>query len=119
MAALPLNVDDRTLGALNIYAAEPRQWTDDELDAARVLAAMTTGYIVHASELEKAERTAEQLREALDSRIVIEQAKGMLAADGKINMDQAFAALRRHTRNHNASLREVAEAVVNLGLRPE
>lgn len=111
-------VDSRALGALNLYADQPRQWSDDDLAAARVLADMATSYIVNASELERAQRTAEQLQEALDSRIVIEQAKGILAADGRLEMDQAYQVLRRHARNHSASLRSVAEAVVNLGLRP-
>ncbi len=91
--------------------------TDEDTAAARVLADIATSYIVNASELEQAHRTAEQLQDALDSRIVIEQAKGILAADGVVSMDEAFALLRRHARSHTASLRSVAEAVVNLGLR--
>jgi GAF domain-containing protein len=119
VAAIPMHVDDRNLGALDLYSDQPRQWSDDEIASATVLAAMATSYIINASELEKAQRTAEQLQEALDSRILIEQAKGILAADGRIGMDQAFQLLRRHARRHNASLRSVAEAVVNLGLRPK
>ena len=47
---------------------------------------------------------------------MIEQAKGILAADGRLGIDQAYQVLRRHARSHNASLRSVAEAIVNLGL---
>lgn len=118
VAALPMMVDSRSIGALNLYNHQVRQWSDDDLAAARVLADMATSYIINASELEKAQRTTEQLQEALDSRLVIEQAKGILAADGRLGMDQAYQVLRRHARSHNASLRSVAEAVVNLGLRP-
>jgi GAF domain-containing protein len=118
VAAIPMAVEGQALGALNIYSAQLRQWSDDDLTAAGVLADMATSYIISASELEKSRRTAEQLEQALESRLVIEQAKGMLAADGTLSVDQAFEKLRSHARAHNASLRSVAEAVVNLGLRP-
>jgi GAF domain-containing protein len=118
VAAIPMTVDSEVLGAVNLYSHSQRLWTDDDVAAARVLADMATSYIINASELEQAQRTAEQLQEAFESRVSIEQAKGILAADGRVDMDQAFELLRRHARSHNASLRSVAEAVVNLGLRP-
>ena len=79
---------------------------------------MATSYIVSASELDRQRRVNEQLREALESRIVIELAMGMLAAERGIPVDQAFEVLRRHARSHNATLRSVAHAVVSTGLRP-
>jgi two-component system, response regulator / RNA-binding antiterminator len=65
---------------------------------------------------QQARRTAEQLQHALASRILIEQAKGMIAAREDISIDQAFARLRQYARRHNAALRDVARAVVELGL---
>ncbi len=65
---------------------------------------------------QQARTTAEQLQQALTSRIVIEQAKGMIAAREGISIDQAFARLRRHARRHSANIHEVARAVVELGL---
>jgi len=59
---------------------------------------------------------AEQLQHALTSRIVVEQAKGMIAAREGISIDQAFARLRQHARRHHALLHDVARAVVELGL---
>jgi GAF domain-containing protein len=118
VAGIPMAVDSRTLGAVNLYSAHPRSWSDEDVAAAQVLADMATSYIINASELEQAQRTNEQLREALESRLVIEQAKGILSAEGRLSIDDAFKALRRHARNHNATLRSVADAVVNLGLRP-
>ena len=118
VVGIPMRLDDEVLGAVNIYSAEPREWSDDDVATASVLADMATSYLVNASELEKSRRTAEQLQEALQSRVVIEQAKGILSAERKISMDEAFNVLRLHARNHNANLRAVAEAVVNLGLRP-
>jgi len=64
----------------------------------------------------QARRTAEQLQHALDSRIVIEQAKGMIAAREGIGIDHAFARLRHHARQHSVPLHDVARAVVELGL---
>jgi ANTAR domain/PAS fold len=65
---------------------------------------------------QQARTTAEQLQHALTSRIVIEQAKGVIAAREGISIDQAFDRLRRHARRHNANIHEVARAVVELGL---
>ena len=65
---------------------------------------------------QQARRTAGQLQRALRSRILIEQAKGVIAAREGISIDQAFARLRQHARRHNAVLHDVARAVVELGL---
>lgn len=119
VAAIPMKLEARTLGALNLYATRVREWREDELAVARVMADVATSYIINASELDKAERTARQLQEALESRIVIEQAKGMLASERRTSPDDAFRVLRAHARRHNTGLRAVAEAVVHLGLRPE
>jgi len=65
---------------------------------------------------QQARRAAEQLQHALRSRIIIEQAKGVIAAREGISIDQAFTRLRQHARRHNAVLHDVARAVVELGL---
>ena len=115
---IPLRVEGASIGAMNIYAAEPRQWLDGDVRAAQVLTDMAASYVANASDLQQERRTTEQLREALESRIIIEQAKGMLASEYRISVDHAFAVLRDHSRRHGASLRGVAQAVVTLGLRP-
>ncbi len=104
------------VGALNLYSDQLRDWSGDDLAIAQVLADMATGYLVNGSERDKHQRLNEQLQHALDSRIVIEQAKGMLAVTHHISVQAAFDLLRGHARRHHASLRSVAEAVVNLGL---
>jgi GAF domain-containing protein len=116
--AVPLHVCEQPVGAVNVYSAEPREWPDEEVSAARVLADMAASYVVNASELAESRRTTEQLREALESRIVIEQAKGILANELGCTVDQAFVVLRNHARRNSAGLRSVAHAVVHLGLRP-
>jgi GAF domain-containing protein len=118
VVGIPMRLNGTRLGALNMYTAGPRDWIPEDVAAAQVLANMATSYVAHASELERQRRTTEQLEEALQSRIVIEQAKGMLSAERKIPVDDAFKVLREHARSHNASLHAVAEAIVTLGLRP-
>jgi GAF domain-containing protein len=115
---VPMRLDGEKIGTLNIYSNTRRQWSGEDLDAARVLADIATSYVINASKLAQQRRINEQLQEALDSRIVIEQAKGILAAERGISIDEAFELLRQHARSHRAALRSVAEAVVSLGLRP-
>ncbi len=98
VAGIPMRLDDEVLGAVNVYSAEPRPWSDDDIATAQVLADMATIYLVNASELEKSRRTTEQLQEALQTRIVIEQAKGILSAERKMSMDKAFETLRMPLR---------------------
>ena len=118
VAGIPLTTGERRLGAMNIYQNEPWNWTDDDVAAARVLADVATSYVVHASELAQAQRINEQLQQALSSRIIIEQAKGLIAGERGIPVDDAFELLRKHARHNSASISLVAEAVVRLGLRP-
>lgn len=115
---VPLAAAGRTIGALNVYNEAPRDWTDDDIEAARILANIATSFVVHASRLGEAERLNAQLQQALDSRIVIEQAKGIIAGEAGIGLDAAFSLLRQHARHRQAPIRQVAEAVIHLGLRP-
>jgi GAF domain-containing protein len=114
---LPLSVADRRIGSLNVYDVEGREWSDDDLSAARVLADVSSAYLVRAGELAEARQMSAQLQHALDSRVMIEQAKGMLSRDHRIPVDEAFELLRDHARAGNVGLREVAERVVHHGLR--
>lgn len=116
--AVPLRVAERPAGVLTALVAEPHHWHLTEVAAAEVLAELAGGYAAHESALDRVRRTAEQLQEALESRVDIEQAKGVLVGELGCTMDQAYALLRDHARRNNASLRSVAQAVVHLGLRP-
>lgn len=117
-AGVPMHLNGTRLGALNLYDSRPHDWTEDEAEVAALLAAIATGYVVNASRLDQVRHTAEQLQEALDSRIIIEQAKGVIAGQRNVSVDEAFLALRAHARSNNVPLRDVADGVVNLGLRP-
>jgi GAF domain-containing protein len=116
VAAIPLRAADGCIGSLNLYSRAIRAWEEDELEQALLFADIASSYVANASDLQRSERVREQLQQALDSRIEIEQAKGMIAAHQGLTIDQAYDKLRSYTRGHNASLHEVANAVVNLGL---
>jgi AmiR/NasT family two-component response regulator len=112
-----MRLDDQIIGALNLYSYEPRKWSDGDIAVAGVLADVATSYVVNASKLRQQEQLSEQLQEALESRVVIEQAKGITAHKNVVTIDQAYQLMRRHARDNNASLRVVAEAIVAVGLQ--
>jgi PAS domain S-box-containing protein len=70
-----------------------------------------------AAQLRQQQQLSGQLQEALESRIVIEQAKGITAQRHRLTIDQAYQRMRTHARSNNASLRTVAEAIVEVGLK--
>lgn len=114
---IPLVLHDHRVGCLDVYDCEPRDWSDEEVNAATVLADIAAAYVLNASELARSRETAEQLQHALDSRVVIEQAKGVLAAQQSVSMDAAFAAIRQHARSNNRTVRAVAQEIVDAGAR--
>ncbi len=117
VAAVPLSVAESRIGSLDLYVTDERPWPQDLLEAASLFADMAASYLANASDLQRSERIREQLQHALDSRVIIEQAKGLIAGQHAVPVDTAFGLLRRHTRRHNARLHDVAHAVVHLGLR--
>jgi ANTAR domain/GAF domain len=117
VAAIPMRLADEIIGALNLYSPEPRDWSDDDMAVAGVLADVGTSYMVNASKLHQQERLSEQLQEALKSRVIIEQAKGITAQQHAISVNAAYELMRGHARRNNASLRVVAEAIVSVGLQ--
>jgi GAF domain-containing protein len=117
VAAFPLRVGDEPIGALTVMDDEPHDWQPAEVTAAEVLLDLAGGYVARESELDRVRRTAAQLQEALESRVDIEQAKGVLVGELGCTVDQAYLLLRDHARRNNVTLRSVARAVVHLGLR--
>ena len=80
----------------------------DDLAAARTSADVATSLVFTARELSRSRQLAEQLRRALDSRVVIEQAKGVIAHDRRVSVDEAFQRLRNQARRHNLNLHRPA-----------
>ena len=117
VAAVPMRNASR-IGSLDLFDRWEHDWTGLEVSTAQVFADVATAYVLNASQLERERRTVEQLQHALDSRVVIEQAKGIIAGERGVTLDAAFALLRKHANDRNTTLRSVADAVVRLGLRP-
>ena len=113
VAGIPMLAEGSAVGAVNLYSREPRSWSAEDLRVASVFANIATGYLVHASAAQQHQRTAEQLQQALSTRLIIEQAKGVLATRHEINVDEAFLLLRRQARDHGTRIHDVARAVVD------
>ena len=112
VAALPLRLRDQTIGGLNLFhdGADQVPATDQRL--AQALADVATIGILQQRSSHRSARLAEQLQLALNSRVIIEQAKGVLAERNATDMDGAFGALRHYARKHNIKLTDLARAVI-------
>ena len=111
--AVPMPVAERRIGALNIYRRTSHDWDDTEIQIARALADMASGYILNAGRLQQAHTLSQQLQRALDSRIIIEQAKGILAERNRTSPAEAFDRLRKHARSTNTRVHDVARQIVD------
>lgn len=110
--ALPLRLRSETIGAMNLFHAHPGPLSDEDLKLGQSLADVATIGILQERAIERTESLSEQLQSALNSRVIIEQAKGVLAEKGTIDMDTSFARLRGYARSHNLRLGEAARGVV-------
>jgi GAF domain-containing protein len=111
--AIPLRLRSTAIGALNLFGGHPGQVADANLRLARALADVVSIAIIQNQTIRESEVRAVQLQRALDSRVAIEQAKGMLAERNHIDMDTAFRHLRSFSRNTRRHLTAVAMDVVN------
>jgi GAF domain-containing protein len=112
VCAVPLRLKDLILGCLNLFMSEAVGLSNAEVALAQALADVASIAIVQDQATRQAAIREGHLQHALISRIAIEQAKGMIAERGNVDMDDAFARLRSFARNHNRGLTEVAEALV-------
>jgi GAF domain-containing protein len=111
--ALPLRLRSETLGALNLFRAESGRLSRADITTAQALADVATIAILQHQAARQAQALAEQLRAALDSRIAIEQAKGVVAERAGVDMAEAFARLRSYARANQRRLADVAQDVVD------
>lgn len=109
---LPMTTRAETIGSIDVIALEPLELTARQLAAAQLLADVTIAYVTGSRSFVEKSRLAEQLQFALDSRIVIEQAKGIISERHKIGVSEAFELLRRHARNNHLKLHDVSAHVV-------
>jgi transcriptional regulator with GAF, ATPase, and Fis domain len=111
--ALPMRLRDEIIGALNLFDARPGHLNNDTLAMAQAFADVATIGLLQARIIRRGEILAEQLQTALNSRVLIEQAKGVVAERRNINIDDAFTQLRRAARDQNRRLSDLAADVVN------
>ncbi len=116
--ALPMRLRERTIGAFNLFRLPSAPLTDADLELGQALADVATIAILQHRAIRESEQLAEQLQAALNSRVVIEQAKGALAERADVDVEVAFAMLRRFARQTQARLSDVAGAVASGNLAP-
>lgn len=109
---IPMRQRDTVLGVLTLYRYTPGPLTDDDGGLAAALAGLATAHLLAGRELARTGTLADQLQAALRSRIVIEQAKGIIAERHGVEIDQAFDMLRVFARHHRRRLEHVAREVV-------
>jgi len=113
VCAFPMRLRGERIGALNVFQTVPGGLDAAALDAGQALADVATIAILQARAVEDAARLAGQLEQALASRVVIEQAKGVLAERLGVDPDAAFTRLRRYARVHGLRLTGLARRVVD------
>ncbi len=111
--AVPMRLRDAIVGALNLFGATPGPLKDEDLRLAQALADVATIALIQDRAATDKNLVNEQLQNALDSRVILEQAKGVLSYSGDLDMPAAYAALRQYARDHNIKLTELSRALVN------
>jgi GAF domain-containing protein len=110
--AIPMRLRGNVIGALNLFRADRGSLSDEDLTVAQALADVATIAILQNRTSVIAAEVNAQLNAALTSRIVIEQAKGIIAERRRVSIDAAFAYMRRYARDRNSRLADIARAVV-------
>lgn len=115
--AIPLRLREQTIGTLNLMRIEVGTLNDHDARAAQAFADVATIGILHERMVRDASAVRDQLQHALTSRIIIEQAKGVVAETAHLSMDEAFIRIRQHARSEQMPLRAVAQQLVAGELR--
>lgn len=109
--ATPMRLRGHVLGAMNLFSTSVGAPTEQDALVAQALADIATIGILQERSIRETHILNEQLQRALESRVLIEQAKGVIAAVGSLDMDESFSALRSYARSHRMPLRDVAQQV--------
>ena len=110
--AFPLRLRGDCIGALNLYRERPGPFEDADVRLAQAFADVAAIGILQQRQILEAQTRADQLQGALNTRVVIEQAKGVLAAKTGVSLEEAFLALRNHARSHRVNMHTLAKRVV-------
>jgi transcriptional regulator with GAF, ATPase, and Fis domain len=111
--ALPMRLRDQVIGALNLFRATPGAFDPGGIRIGQALADVATISLLHERSMRHSDMLNEQLQTALNSRVIIEQAKGKLAERLGLDMSQAFSLLRDHARARNLRLSDLAQGFVD------
>ena len=111
--ALPMRLRDQVIGALNLFRGGPGAFDPVEIRVGQAMADVATISLLHERGMRRSDTLNEQLQTALNSRVIIEQAKGKLAERLGLDMNQAFTLLRDHARSRNLRLSDLAQAVID------
>lgn len=111
--AVPLTADGHPGSALALYRTASRGCTDTELAFAKILADLMSAFLSSSRVRREQQALVEQLQTALDSRVVLEQAKGMVAARHDVDVRTAFEKIRAYSRSHNQTIASVAQLIVD------
>jgi GAF domain-containing protein len=117
--ALPMRLRGVTIGALNLFRTDQGPMDEADVLAAQALADVATIAILQHRAALQAHILVDQLNHALNSRVLIEQAKGVIAERARFDMEQAFSWLRKHARDHNLLLVDVAQSVIDGSVMPK
>ncbi len=109
--ALPMRLIDRTLGTLGLFGSTVGSLNDYDLTLGQALADVASAALVQQTVLDDRAAVVAQLQGALNSRIVVEQAKGIVAQRGDLDMVEAYHVLRRYARDNNLRFSDLARAV--------
>ncbi|NEA35813.1 GAF and ANTAR domain-containing protein [Streptomyces sp. SID13031] len=111
--ALPLRLRGQVIGVLNLFCAEPATLSETDVDLGQALCDMATVGLLQERAVQQGHLLAEQLQAALNSRILLEQAKGVLSERTRISVDEAFTLMRAYARRNQQPLGAVAAAVID------
>lgn len=111
--ALPMRLRTEVIGALNLFDARLGALSNDTVQLGQALADVATIGLLQARAISHRDTLAEQLQTALNSRVIIEQAKGVIAERRNLDMDESFTVLRTIARSTNRRLSELSRAVVD------
>jgi GAF domain-containing protein len=117
--ALPMRLRGQVIGALNLFNDKPVQLSDSDLTVAQAMADVATIGLLHQRNTHEQTVLSEQLQTALHSRVLIEQAKGALAAHTQLDVNQACHKMRAYARGNNLTLTDVATAIMDGAMRSD
>jgi len=112
--SMPLPYQGSSIGALNVYSSDPAAFAAEESEqAATAVAAAVAVAVANADAHDRLAELARNMRLAMESRAVIEQAKGVLMAQRRVDADAAFETLREASQRYNRKLRDIAQGIVD------